>query len=232
MTEQLLHIEHKPQTDNKSNSDLICELYGLGAAKKYNIIYADPPWNMGYVKGGLTAGSIKGGEALPYNTMSDEEIMQLPISEVVAETAFLFMWITDNRIPKVAQFMEAWGFNYNSLAFIWNKITKDTEIILDQTEIFPIDKTEKVRTTLTPYTRRSCEYCFMGTRGRARKLIQDNYVLQYIPWASRTRKHSAKPDEVRKRIVRLCGDLPRLELFAREQKSGWDVWGDQAPKPI
>ena len=65
----------------------------------------------------------------------------------------------------------------------------------------------------------------MGTRGKTKDLIKNHYVLQYVPWASPTRKHSAKPDEVRERIVRLCGDLPRLELFARDKKDGWDSMG-------
>ncbi len=180
---------------------------------KYNIIYADPPWQMGYVKGGKTAGSVKGGVPLPYPTMTDETIMALPIKDIVAESAFLFLWVTDSRIPKVKALMEAWGFTYNSLAFIWNKVSKYKEGV--------------ARTTLTPYTRRSCEYCFLGTKGKTKGLVQDHYVLQFIAWASETRKHSVKPDEVRKRIVKLCGDVPRIELFAREQKEGWDVWGNE-----
>jgi site-specific DNA-methyltransferase (adenine-specific) len=186
--------------------------------KKYQIIYADPAWDMGYVKGGLTAGSVKGGEVLPYQTMKDEAIMAMPICDIVHENALLFMWVTDNRIPKISQFMEAWGFKFNSLAFVWNKISKHQE--------------GKVRTTLTPYTRRSCEYCFLGTRGKTRDLIKDHYVLQYVAWASQTRKHSVKPPEVRDRIVALCGDIPRVELFAREQIEGWDVFGNEVENSI
>lgn len=194
-------------------------LLGAGVGdKKYSIIYADPAWQMGYVKGGLTAGSVKGGEVLPYSTMTDEEIMKMPIKDIIADDAFLFMWVTDNRIPKVSQFMEAWGFKYNSLAFVWNKISKYKEGL--------------VRTTLTPYTRRSCEYCFMGTRGKVKDLVQDHYVLQYVAWASQTRKHSVKPDEVRKRIVKLCGDISRLELFSRENVDGWDAWGNGVENSI
>ena len=184
---------------------------------------------MGYVKGGLTAGSVKGGEVLPYQTMTDEEIMAMPIKDISADDALLFMWVTDNRIPKIKELMAAWGFKYNSLAFIWNKITKCTT---NQIDIFNEMASEKVRTTLTPYTRRSCEYCFLGTKGSAIDLIKDHYVLQYVAWASRSRKHSEKPDEVRKRIVKLCGDIPRVELFAREQKLGWDVWGNQVSNSI
>jgi N6-adenosine-specific RNA methylase IME4 len=200
--------------------------------KKYNIIYADPAWDMGYVKGGLTAGSVKGGEVLPYQTMTDEEIMAMPIRDITEDNAFLFLWVTDNRIPKIADFMKAWGFNYNSLAFVWNKITKRTEALEGQINLFNDYPDDKVRTTLTPFTRRSCEYCFLGTKGKTRELIKDHYVLQYVAWASRTRKHSVKPNEVRNRIVKLCGDLPRIELFARQNFNGWDAWGNQVQESV
>lgn len=184
---------------------------------KYNIIYADPAWRMGYVKGGKTAGSIKGGEPVPYSTMNDNEIIQMPIKNIIADNAFLFLWVTDNRIPIVADIMQAWGFKYNSIAFIWNKISKC--------------KT-KVRTTLTPYTRRSCEYCFLGTRGNTKQMVKDHYVLQHLDWASPTRKHSVKPPEIMDRIVKLCGDVPRLELFSRQNKEGWDAWGNEVEYSI
>lgn len=186
--------------------------------KKYSIIYADPAWEMGYVKGGLTAGSVKGGERLPYKTMSDKEIMNLPIKHIADENSFLFLWATDSRIPIVKDIMSAWGFKYNSLAFVWNKVSKYKEGV--------------VRTTLTPYTRRSCEYCFMGTRGNTKGMVKDHYVLQYLAWASETRKHSVKPEEVMSRIVRLCGDVPRVELFSRKNTDGWDVWGDEVGNSI
>ena len=185
---------------------------------KYNIIYADPPWAMGYLKGGITAGSIKGGEKLPYSTMSNEAIMKLPIKNMSADDAFLFIWFTDNRIPLISELMEAWGFKYNCLAFVWNKISKYKEGV--------------VRTTLTPYTRRSCEYCFLGIKGKPKSMLKDRYVLQYVPWASQTRKHSVKPPEVKNRIVRLCGDRPRIELFSREKTEGWDVMGYQVKDSI
>lgn len=185
----------------------------MPTCKKYQIIYADPPWEMGYVKGGLTAGSVKGGVALPYKTMSDEAIVSLRVNEYAAPNSLLFMWVTDTKIPLVSTIMESWGFKYNSIAFIWNKTSKYYE--------------GKVRTTLTPYTRRSCEYCFLGTKGKTRDLVKHHYVLQYLPWASETRKHSVKPPETRKRIELLSGDVARLELFAREKTEGWDVWGNE-----
>lgn len=179
--------------------------------KKYQIILADPPWDSEYVKGGLKVGTVKGGEILPYSTMTNKQIAELPIKNIVADDALLFMWVIDSRIPIVSQLMMSWGFKYNSLAFVWNKISKYKDGV--------------VRTTLTPYTRRSCEYCFLGVKGRTRALVVDHYVLQYLPWASQSKKHSVKPHETRDRIVRLCGDIPRIELFACEKYEGWDSIG-------
>lgn len=179
--------------------------------KKYNIILLDPAWNIGYVKGGEKVGTIKGGVPLPYNTLTDEEIMALNIQSLASDNSFLFMWTIDSKIPKVSEFMDRWGFKFNSIAFVWNKVSKYNR--------------NKVRTTLTPYTRRSCEYCFLGTRGKVKSMVKDHYVLQYVEWASETRKHSVKPKEVKDRIVRLCGDLPRIEIFAREKTEGWDAMG-------
>jgi len=181
---------------------------------KYQIIYADPPWDTGYVFGGLTAGSIGGGKQVPYGVMTDEEIMSLPVKSIVGDDAFLFLWVIDSRIPRIAEFMKAWGFKYSGIAFVWNKRSLHNE--------------NKVRTTLTPYTRRSCELCFLGLRGRTRHLVKNHYVLQFVnePIPDR-RIHSSKPNEVRSRIVSLCGDLPRIELFAREKVEGWDAWGNE-----
>jgi len=182
--------------------------------KKYQIIYADPPWNTGYVYGGKKAGTVGGGKIVPYNVMTDNEIMNLPIDIIADNNCFLFLWVIDSRIPQVEKIMNSWGFKYSGTSFIWNKRS--------------INNPELVRTTLTPYTRRSCEICFLGTKGKTLKMLNDRYVLQFVnePIPDR-RIHSSKPNEVRNRIVRLCGDLPRIELFARHKAKGWDAWGNE-----
>ncbi len=75
--------------------------------KKYQIVYADPPWDIGYVKGGLTAGSVKGGEKLPYKTMTDNKLYDLSVSEIVDVNAFLFLWVVDSKIPIALDLMKA-----------------------------------------------------------------------------------------------------------------------------
>jgi len=194
--------------------------------KKYNIILADPPWDTGYVVGGEFAGTVKGGKELPYPTMTDDEIMALPVMGIAAPDAMLFMWFIDSRLPKCVEIMAAWGFNYKGIAFVWNKTTKNGN--------------GKVRTTLTPYTRRSCELVLLGTKGKVRDMVANHYVLQYIGMPSITRLHSAKPPIVREKIVQLMGDLPRIELFARRPEptlfgdtmAGWDVWGNEMSSDI
>ncbi len=86
----------------------------------------------------------------------------------------------------------------------------------------------KVRTTLTPYTRRSCELVLLGTRGKVRTMIKNHYVLQFVDVPIPDRRwHSNKPVDVRNRIVDLCSDCQRIELFAREQADGWDALGNE-----
>lgn len=183
---------------------------------KFNVILADPPWDIGYLKGGKTAGSIEGGEKLPYDTMSDEDIMSLQIEKIAHENCFLFLWAIDSKIPLVKEIMENWGFRYNSVAFVWNKITKT----------FP-DDDSKVRTTLTPYTRKSCEFCFLGLRGKTKDMVKDHTVLQYTPWASTSRLHSLKPP-IKSKIDMLLGyDIPKVELFARDEYEGWTTVGNE-----
>ena len=195
--------------------------------RKYNIIYADPPWRINYIKGGKKAGMIDGGMPVPYPTLSDREIIALPVKEIVAETAVLFLWVVESRIPKVKDIMKNWGFKYSGVAFVWNKRTKNDPL--------------KVRTTLGFYTRHSCEFCFLGLRGNTKGIVKNHYVLQFINATLPDRKHSRKPAEVRERIVKLLGDLPRIELFARKPKGqlfedksfdGWDVWGNEVESDI
>ena len=112
--------------------------------------------------------------------------------------------------------MKAWGFKYSGIAFVWNKRTKSDPL--------------RVRTTLGFFTRRSCEFCFQGIKGNSKGLVKDHYVLQFVNAALPDRTHSRKPDEIRQRIVKLLGDIPRIELFARERVPGWNCWGNETDK--
>lgn len=175
--------------------------------KKYNIIYADPPWP--YNESGSRA-KVKDRH---YSMMQLEEICALPVKELQAEKCILFLWVTGPRLPMAFEVMEAWGFRYHSLGFDWLKVSKDN------------------RPMWGPgyYTRQNNEVCLIGVppdkKNRLKPLVHDVIV----PVIEQRREHSRKPDSVRDSIVRICGDVPRIELFARQSAEGWDAWGKEAP---
>jgi site-specific DNA-methyltransferase (adenine-specific) len=176
---------------------------------KYKVIYADPPWE--YRQSGSKKNS-RGMAKQHYRTMSTDEICGLPIQSLAAEDALLFLWATFPNISEALKVMEAWGFQYKTAAFVWVK------------------KNRKAGTNfwgMGAYTRANAEVVLLGVKPKtkARQAVKRHDVHQIVE--APVGRHSAKPDEVRQRIVDLCGDVPRVELFAREKPDGWDVWGDE-----
>lgn len=178
--------------------------------KKYNIIYADPAWQYNdKMKMQGVHGMIRGAESF-YSTMGLEDIKQLPISSICSDNAILFMWVTMPLLDKAFEVMRAWGFTYKTCGFCWVKRTK----------------TGKIHLGMGHYTRGNAELCLIGIRGKKPKFLTRS-LSQIVE--SKIREHSRKPDEVRDKIVELCGDIPRVELFARQSIEGWDCWGLEAP---
>ena len=178
--------------------------------KKYEIIYADPPWKTKTFKekkDGLISRN------LPYIQMSDNEIKDLNIKPTLADDAILFMSCIDSRIPIVSEIMKDWGFTFKCVGFVWAKKAKTTN---------------GFNGGFSSYTKRDCEFCFIGTRGKYMNLKRGINQILIEPKTL----HSRKPNEIRKRIIEMCGYLPRLELFAREQKEGFDVFGDEVENSI
>lgn len=174
--------------------------------KKYQIIYADPPWELKYCK--ETKKGINVYD-LPYPTMKIEDIINLPVKNILEDDAILFLWVTDNFITRISEIMMGWGFQYVTVGYVWNKIAKTTN---------------GVNATLSKYTRKSCEFCYIGRRGKY--LISNPSKSDQYQGVVKGR-HSKKPDIFRNEIINLCGDLPRIELFARQKTEGWDVWGNE-----
>jgi len=186
--------------------------------KKYQIIYADPAWSFGdKIRSSkkLENGNMHFRELeLHYNTMKTSEICALPVKEIVADDAVLFMWTTDAHLPDALQVINDWGFKYKTIAFIWNKKTnKGNQVCF-----------------MGKWTMKGSEICLLATKGKAHGLIKSHKVRQLVE-AERD-IHSRKPDEVRKRIVELLGDLPKVELFCRTPKDGWDVWGNEVVSDV
>lgn len=171
--------------------------------KKYNIIYADPPWSY---RDKCNAG--KRGASHKYKTQSIDWIKGLPVCDITADDCVLFLWATMPQLPVAIDVINAWGFWYKTNAFTWVKKNK---------------KSDSWFWGMGNWTRANPELCLLATNGSPRRVS----AAVHSVIASPIRAHSQKPDETRKRIVELMGDLPRIELFAREITPGWDVWGDE-----
>ncbi|MCM1438737.1 MAG: MT-A70 family methyltransferase [Roseburia sp.] len=173
--------------------------------KKYSIIYADPPWSF---KTYSDKGKGRSAER-HYPTMSKEDIQRLPIKSIAAKDSVLFLWVTAPCLIEGIELITAWGFTYKTVAFTWVKQNK---------------KSDGIFTGMGYYTRANAEYCLLATKGKV--LERKSHSVSSVVLSHRER-HSKKPDEVRDRIVKLFGDIPRIELFAREQADGWDAWGNE-----
>lgn len=172
--------------------------------KQYSVIYADPPWQYRtYSK----KGQGRSAES-HYPTMSLEDIKALPVQMLAAKDCALFLWVTFPCLQEAFEVLEAWGFSYKTVAFVWVKLNRVSESLF---------------WGMGYWTRANAELCILATKGHPRRA--DPGIHQVI--LSHIEEHSKKPDEARDRIVRLMGDVPRIELFARQSPEGWDVWGNE-----
>ena len=172
--------------------------------KKYKVIYADPPWQYRvYSKKGQGRSAEN-----HYHTMNIDDIRSLPVADIADDDCVLFLWITFPCLKEGISVMESWGFTYKTCGFNWVKRNK---------------KKDTYFMGLGFWTRSNSEVCLIGTKGHPKRVSKS--VSQICD--SRVMAHSKKPDEIRKRIVELCGDVPRIELFARKTADGWDCLGDE-----
>lgn len=169
--------------------------------KTYSVIYADPPWS--YRNKGTRAAADK-----HYSTMSLEDIKALPVREIAADDCALFLWATFPMLREALDVIQAWGFAYKTAAFVWAKQNR---------------RTQGWFWGLGNWTRSNAELCLLATRGKPKRVSAGIHSLVVAPVGL----NSAKPPQVREQIVRLMGDVPRVELFARERAEGWDAWGDE-----
>lgn len=174
--------------------------------KKYNIIYADPPWAY---KDKALAGNR--GACCKYPVMATKDIGDLPVKKIAADDAVLFMWVTMPKLNECLELIEAWGFVFKTAAFVWVKQNR---------------KSEGLFWGMGCWTRANAEICLIATKGKPKRQAANVHSVVMSP----VQRHSQKPAEVRDRIVQLCGDQPRVELFARESADGWDCWGNEAPE--
>jgi len=175
--------------------------------KKYRIIYADPPWKYGCW---YQSEKVKRNAADHYDVMKSEDLQLLPVGSISEDNSVLFMWVTYPCLPQGLELLKAWGFRYSTVAFTWVKRNKKAD-----TWFFGLGN----------YTRANAEVCLLGVKG-SKSLPRLSHRVPQICDA-RITEHSQKPSEIRGRIVSLFGDLPRIELFARQRTEGWDCWGNE-----
>jgi len=179
--------------------------------KKYQIIYADPPWD--YADQGC-----QGTMANHYKGMSLKEICSLPVKKITDTNCVLFLWATYPMLAESLKVIKDWGFVYKTIAFQWVKLDPKSG-----TPFYGLGR----------WTRGNTEPCLLATKGTPKRKTNNVFQLIQTPRSN----HSKKPDVVRREIVRLMGNLPRIELFARGENlknligenpfEGWDVWGNE-----
>ena len=155
---------------------------------------------------------VQGAAEKHYPTMQLNELCALPVAELADQDCILFLWATFPQLNEALELIKAWGFTYKSVAFVWLKLNRKSRRgfmawLLDTG---------------------NAEICLLATKGHPKR--KSAAVHQFI--ISPIEQHSKKPDEAREKIIALMGDLPRIELFARQHTPGWDVWGNEVDTAI
>ena len=178
----------------------------METGQKYNIVYADPPWR--YDNNGCRA-----ERRSTTGRWARRIYVRCPWRVSARKTVRCFLWVTFPQLPEALRVMESWGFRYKTVAFVWLKQNR---------------KSPGWFYGLGFWTRGNAEICLLGVKGHPRR--RSARVHQFI--ISPLEAHSKKPDETREKIVELMGDLPRVELFARQRVPGWEAWGNEVESSV
>ena len=204
----IYNAEQKRRTKRNDLPNLYPDL----PQKKYDIIYADPPWDYGgklqFDRTSTSADKLDLNKKIfisaanfKYPTLTLEELKKIPIYEIAKDDCLLFMWVTNPHLANGIELGKAWGFEYRTVAFVWDKMVHNPG----------------------QYTLSYCELCLVFKRGRIPRPRGARNIKQLV--RVKRGEHSEKPDEVRKRIEAMFPTQEKIELFARQKPPGWDVWG-------
>ena len=168
--------------------------------KKYNIIYADPPWSYKENWG-------NGTNEHSYSSMAIQDILNIPVEDIAEEKSHLYLWVTNPFLSEGLEVCKAWGIEYKTM-ITWIKTYSNGT----------------PETGMGYYFRSCTEHIIFGVRGGMKCL---NKTTKNMFMAVNPRLHSQKPHCVRDMIIKSSGDLPRIELFSRHVVDGWDNWGSE-----
>ncbi len=180
--------------------------------KKYDVIYADPPWHYNGKLQFDKSGTVEknsgwkdrifiSSACFQYPTIPTEELKKLPVQQIAKDNSLLFLWTTNPHLAQAIELGVAWGFEYKTVVFVWNKMNHNPG----------------------HYTLSYCELCLLFKRGRIPTPRGARNVKQLIE-VPRNR-HSEKPIEAARSIIKMFPYQSRIELFARDSKEGYDAWG-------
>ena len=187
-------------------SPAISSLVSHVKERQYGVIFADPPWKFSNSTGKMAPEHKR---LRRYSTMEFDEIKALPVASLAAPVSHLYLWIPNALLREGLDVMSAWGFEYKT-NIVWYKIRKDGG---------PDGR------GVGFYFRNVTELLLFGVRGKNARTLQPGR-RQVNLLSTRKREHSRKPDEIYD-IIEACSPGPRLELFARHHRPGWDQWGDE-----
>jgi len=204
----IYNAEQKRRTKRNDLPDLYPDL----PEKKYDIIYADPPWDyngkMQFDKSATLKGNVNWEKKIfissakfKYPTLKKEQLKKIPIREIAKDDSLLFMWTTNPHLEQAIELGNAWGFEYRTVAFVWDKMVHNPG----------------------QYTLSYCEICLLFKRGRIPRPRGARNVKQLVRVPRQD--HSQKPNEVLLGIEKMFPKQDKIELFARNKPKGWDVWG-------
>jgi N6-adenosine-specific RNA methylase IME4 len=203
---------YNAEQKRRTKKNTLPYLYPDLPERKYDIIYADPPWDYGgkmqFDKSSASSENIDlrrgifiSSANFKYPTLKMTELKNITISEIARDDCLLFMWVTSPHLAQGIELGRSWGFEYKTVAFVWDKMVHNPG----------------------KYTLSYCELCLVFKRGRIPSPRGTRNEKQLV--RSARAGHSEKPAAVRDAIRRMFPSQSRIELFARTRTPGWDVWG-------
>ena len=209
---QSSYAKYNEEASRRTKANSLDRLFPKLPKKKYSVIYADPPWHyngkmqfdrsgMKEVNDGWRRDIFISAAAFKYPTLKLSELSQLNVESITEEDSLLFLWTTNPHLAQAIELGHAWGFEYKTVAFVWNKMVHNPG----------------------QYTLSYCELCLLFKRGRIPQPRGARNIRQLVEEPRQS--HSKKPKCVAENIVRMFPNQNRIELFAREQQPDWDAWG-------
>lgn len=197
---------------NKRKINILDELFPKLPSKKYDVIYADPPWDYGGKMQFDKSSTDKehfdpnrkifiSSASFKYPTVKLKDLKKLDVASIASDDSLLFMWTTGPQLANAIELGKAWGFDYKTVAFVWNKLNHNPG----------------------QYTLSQTEQVLLFKRGRIPKPRGARNMKQLVE--EKRKKHSEKPEEVANRIYNMFPTQKKIELFSRRKRSGWDFWG-------